>query len=1327
MHVKGNYSETIPVFENISYDRGLSNLQITDIDKDDLGYLWISTARGLNRYDGKTVEYYFFNPKDENSIQSDFINEVYCFDNRVFISTSRGVAVYDQKTEKVTRYSNRSISKQNCSFFRSDSTVYGCIKNTIYKFDCSEQLLLVEKVLPKNIEPGQFIVDEKSGAWFGSRKGTGIYHYEATTKTIKHYQLDKKVNVNTIFKEDNCFWLGTEQGIFIYNLIDDRLFEIEEQKEELTQLKDNNVCFIDRDNNQSLWIGTYDSGLYEYNEESGVVKKFSKSGNGSGLFSNSLVKHLIDDEDNLWVGSYNAGLFVKYKQRKNFNFSGSLNRVTENYFVNAIDKEQPKGLFYFATRNDGLIIYDENTKLKQAYNGRNSSILNNHVQAVMTAGNGDCWLGFPNGLQHFDYSKGKFSPPILLEHSVLCLSKSRNNQIFVSTSDFGFFILDAKGNILENIIDAGTNIRKIEHIGPGKSLIYSNGFGIYYYYHNNNKLEKISLKTDDITPYEGINIHCESDSVIWIGTLSLGVCRVNINTGKITKFDKGNGLPSNDILGFIEDKDGNLWLSTSFGLSCFYKKRKFINYFFNEGVRNQQFNYNSVMKDNFGILYFGGNFGITYFKPEEILQIDENPSTVIFSKLFVGNELVQPDDGAGILEKSLNFTEELVLNHHQNSFDIGFTTFNYSESDQVSYSCMLSGYEESWKNMGAVNQVSYTNIPPGKYTLKVKAKILYREWSPIKSIRIITKPSPYKTTLAYIVYGLIALTIIVITFIFVLREKLYRKELALKNYEFEREKEIGEMKLKFFTNISHEIRTPLTLIHGLSEIISKHDFKDKELIDLSFSLKKSTERLKLLVEQILSFRKLEKDTLDLVVKNENIHKIVNDIVFSFKYFAENKNVKLNVANLTGNRSFPLDKDKLDKIMINLLSNSLRHSRDGGNININLSLLSGSEAISEFSEISNTINEQKEGYLKISVGDDGYGIHVDEQDNVFDRYVSGKKNETNKTDYSGTGIGLNFTKRLIELHKGSVKLKSVENEGTAVSFILPISNKAYAINERDDSKTDSGQRVDNVGFLEAKKTENTPVYGMNKTILIVEDDADLNVFLRSCFEKKYKVLYAFNATDGLSLATEKLPDIIVSDVMMREVDEGIKFCKQIKDDILLSHIPVVLLTALVESQAHQQGLDSGADVYITKPFDIEVLMAQIKSLLENRERFQKSFATGVVAVNDEKTHNNSFLQKFNDLIEAGYNDPDFNIKTLSDKMNMSRATFYRKFVDLTSLSPHNFLRKYRINKAIELMENSDYNLTEISDLCGFNSQSNFSLAFKKEKDCTPKAYSMNVGK
>lgn len=1323
-------------FKNIGLENGLSNLSVSSFCEDDQGYIWIGTSRGLNRFDGNNFESYFFVDTDSTSLYHDFITSLILKEKKLFIGTNNGLNIYNIEKEKMERIGSMNASYAALTIW--DNVIYGAsVFSGLEYYDPEKNAMIHLGDVLNEININQLVDDKDNGIWCLPVNQNFLFLYNPTQNKLAKYELkideDKSgistLNCGTII--GNTLWIGTNSGILFFDTDQRKLLPIRELPESLTAMNNTEITCIEINKN-SIWIGTKTEGLYIYNLISKLVQHYNKDEINN--ISSSFIRTIFTDRNNnVWIGNFDTGIDVSFELRKNFNFDKVLNKYIDKKFVNSIVSDN-NGHLYIGTRNDGLIIYDINKKKYKNITKQNSPFSCNHIQAMILDSQGKLWIGTEENLYTLDPVNKKInliSLPFKVASDLSYLqynvgynsfTETHDAVMFISTGSKGILKFDLNGNFIGQIEKMGMNITQIVPAGESKYIVNSYGYGIFEYNTSNGSIISLTdkVKIDQKKTQEANTIFVGSDGIIWVGNFKYGLFRYDIQNNLFNSYTKKDGLPSNDVIGITEDINHRIWLSTSFGLSNFDKKNEFINYYLNEGTGNQQYHQRAVFNGGNGTIYFGGNNGLTYFNPRSLGPDNKQSPKIVLKSLNIFNKKVFPDDQSGLLYTNLAYTNKIRLNHKSSVFSIDFVGFDYIASDKLKYAYILEGFNDDWVYEQNRTRASYSNIEPGTYTFKVKAQNNSGIWSEkpaVLTIEII--PAPWKTTWAILIYFLAISSAVYSIFRIILRSKLYKHKLELEQREHVREKEMNDMKIKFFANISHEIRTPLTLIYGIVEklsIVSVSELKDTPILP---RLKYNTERLLKLVNQLLMFKELENDDLSLYIRKENILSLTRVFVEPFIFIAESKNIDLEFIFLINDLIIPFDQDKYEKILSNLLSNAIKFTSPGGTIKIIIDLKSQAEVIREYNSISTIQSLSPIDYIEIKVQDNGIGIPQKDIPEIFKRYKQVEGNVSSGPDYSGSGIGLNFTKRLIELHKGAIKVESTEGQSSTFSFVIPVSETVY---ENKDWVNES-QAIEISEYPEAPVPIEQPDMDVQAKILIVEDDTELNAFMKEGLSQSYRVVTAFNGSEGISLAKSQLPDLIVSDIMMPLLN-GVAMCQKIKEDALLSHIPVILLTAKSRIEDQISGYKHGADAYVVKPFNFELLKSQVDGLIKIRRLLQKSFRNGL-APNLQKSNLNqidiNFLQKMDLIIQERYVNYNFNIEDLAHGMNMSRSSFYRKFVNLTKISPNDYLRKYRINKSIDLMDQGIQNIGEISDLCGFSTQGNYSVAFKKEKGLTPKQF------
>jgi len=1322
---------------NISIKDGLSNLNTTSIVQDQLGYIWVATMRGLNRYNGCEFSHYYYNPKETNSINSNHINTLLSTEKgAIYVGSTSGLNVYNEKLDIFEDPFPPSFKNVAVwSLAEKNGWIYVGTGIGIFRFKSGEkELERIGKNWKGLLYLNKLFFDRSGKLWCCLDNNAGIACYDEQHDIFESYDLPDnagfraKNSVQSIFQvSDDVLMLSTKNGVSYFDT-KKKKFVYPAEFETLTKgLNGIEIRFIIEKEPFLYWIGTYRSGIYVYDKSRNTIKRYYSNDVSSGIHSNTYLESLTDRSGNVWLATFDVGLDVCFKQAKNFNFDPFLNQITKNKFVTGITQDKNRKLV-IATRENGFYIYDTETKTSENFNQQNSGLGYPYLRSIYIDSLNHYWIGLHYGLQIFYPEKRIFKTLAVPEPNngvVTILQVSK--QIFVGTDRQGLLVFDCDGNLIKQIDSCGDNITKIIRLKNDEILFSSFGKGNFDLNVHTLKIRKLEGIKGGVplgSDYS-ITLHCQDGQHLWLGTYNYGLFSYNLATREFKNFSISEGLPSSDIVGIEEDSNGNLWLSTSSGLARFNTGDNSVQTFFiQEGINNYQFHEKSSFKGKDGVIYFGGNSGLTYFSPSEMVSGNIESPEIILEKLYILNKLVVPGDKNKILTQALPYTREITLDYKDKLFSIDYVGLDFLSSGTLQYYYMLDGFDKDWYNVGNQRRVTYSNLSRGTYIFKVKAKNSAGEWAKNQAELIIhVKPAPWFSYMAWMFYIAFLASISLLIFRLWIKTFIYKKNLENEHYEHLREREINGMKQKFFTNISHELRTPLTLIYGLVTQLSQQEKLSPKLREYVQSLDINVDRLLKLINQLLTFKKIESESLTLWLENGNVNESVLKIVELFRLYAREKDIRIDVVE-ENSFIFWFDHDKLEKILSNLLSNAIKHSTKGGRIELIIRKISVEKAGLRYSQ---SVGLQGTNFVEICIKDSGTGIEEKDWETIFDRYKQIESEGRRQPDYSGTGIGLNFTKSLVELHKGKISMESKPDQGATFSFILPYDRSVFEPKDFADPIIPDDHLIISEKFSSGDESdapnELTILPDPDKVVLIVEDDPQLNNFLVNSLTNYYKIITAYDGEIGLKMVNQHLPDLVISDIMMPKMD-GFELTKSIKENKELCHIPVILLTAKSETSSQIAGMQSGADFYIAKPFNLNFLLAAIDSQLKNRRRIQEMFFSGMIPNLNKLEINHldiSFLSKLNFIIERELSNTDLDISFLAQNLNMGRSSFYRKFLSLTSLSPVAYIRKFRINKSIELMATGKYSLSEISDLSGFSSQSYFSTAFKQEKNVTPSEF------
>ncbi len=1312
------------LFKNISNKDGLSHSTVFSIVQDSTGYIWMATQDGLNRYDGYEFKVYRGDEK-HSSVTSNYIRSLFVDkDGWVWIGGNNGVSKYNEKTEQFINYPlfQQKQGRYITSIVQSQS-------GDLWAASYSGKLFRYTKSHDKFEELRLLWPDQNIGAKISTifandntvLIGTenGLFSLNEHDLTLSSLDIDtNKSPIRAIVQDtDGSYWLGSEgEGVFHVASDFSLLQQFKHSINNDNSLCNNNVRSLCFDDKGHLWIGTF-VGLSIFDNQAGNFSNYMEEFDRSYSLSQNSVRSIYKDADGgMWLGTFFGG--VDYFHPSNIKFdilnqNGGQLSLSDNV-VSAI-KEDEIGNFWILTNDDGLNYWDrsENKITVIRHNEKDlNSLSTNNLKSIEYGSDGKLLIGTHNaGLNYYDtHSKknivfraqGKVGD--ISDDNIYALLKDRNNQIWVGTwkglnlfnektQTFTPFHIDSNGQRLTS--------DQISYLfEDSRGRIWIGTFeGVNIFYPERNSFESFFATANNKMSLPGNEITCvyeDNKGRIWIGTRS-GLCVFDeIERNFISIND---GLPNHFVYGILEDDKGLLWISTNGGLACYNPTNKrFINYNKNDGIQDTQFNNYSFCKASTGELLFGGINGITLFNPINIQETQFN-NEVIFTEFSLFNQTIKPGENPQLLKHSLNHTQELNLNHNQNVFTIGFTAINYIDANKISYQFRLEGYDVDWRTSEVSRQAYYSNIKPGSYTFKVRAVIdgVVDDQS-LSSIQINVAAPWWLNNWAFAAYFIVFFTLLYTAYK-LLKERLKtQQQLRVERLEKHKITEVNQMKLQFFTNISHEFRTPLTLIISPLQKIIERKGADEWLNKQHDTIYRNAKRLLTLIDQLMDFRKSELGELQLNVAKDELVGFINEIYLSFALAASQNNIIYTFDSKEEKLLCLFDQSYIEKIAFNLLSNAFKYTPAGGTIGVSL--------------------YREDKWVVLQVKDSGNGIPSEKLSMIFERFYRIDENSSKP----GSGIGLALTKRLVELHHGHISASGEEGKGSVFTVRIPIDDSYYLLDnvqEQNEAK-EIQHHAPELSFDEATAISEEKEDKKTETILLVEDNKDIVEYLKDNLQVHYNILTAFNGKEALGFIYTEEPDLIVSDVMMPEMD-GLSFCKTIKQNVKTCHIPLILVTAKTSVDDQIKGHQLGADDYVIKPFEMNLLEAKIKNLIKTRKRLKELFSQSTNINPESIAFNNldkELLDKALEIVEKHLQDADFSVDLFAREMGMSRSNLHLKIKAITGASATDFIKKVRFNKALELLEENRYSVAEVSYMVGFNSPSYFSTSFKKYFDYLP---------
>lgn len=1322
------------VFSHITINEGLSQSTIFSIAQDKRGNMWFATYDGVNKYDGYTFTVYRHEYTNPHSIANDIAriittdsegtiwigthNGLSCYDDEkdifknfsyeihgnkvqvnaieeikngmLMIGTNQGLLFFDSNELKfVTTPIDKSIkSLIAASILKSGNVIYIGTESGLYLYDINKNNSkpLFEELKGKRI---QKILKQSANQLWIATEGNGLYLVNPKTNEIKNYRHEsgnpQSISSNYIrslaLDSQNRLWIGTFNDLNIYKESTNSFNKYSYDPMDSGSLSQNSIRSIFLDSQGGMWLGTYFGGLNYYHplkSRFGHIKQIPYQNS----LNDNVVSCIVEDKDkNIWVGTNDKGLNFYNTKNKHFTYhmlqEGNEASIGSNN-VKAVYIDEKDNLVYIGTHTGGLSVLHQNTKKVDHYTPQNSKLVDENIYAILPEENHKLLLGTLNGLTVFDTKKKEFTP----------IPKDKNGKAI-------------RNNHITSLFK---DSRKRLWIGA------ENGLSIYFF--KDNTLEELNIINND-SLLSNAFINCIMERVpgeYWVGT-RYGLYRIDEVKKEIKHFTTKDGLPNNVIYGILEDSFGRLWLSTNKGLTCFTPNTgNFRNFTETDGLQSNQFNNYSYCKLSGGEMMFGGINGITTFRPELLMDNPYTPPTVITGlKLF--NQDVNPDDETGILDNNISITPSITLTAAQSAFSLEFVVSNYISGHHNTFAYKLEGYDKEWYYVTDQRTVSYSNLPHGTYIFKVKAANSDGKWNDTATeLEIVILPVWYKTWWAILLFVAAGSALIIFIFRYFWMQKSMEAEIKMERMEKDKQEEVSQMKMRFFINISHELRTPLTLILApLQELMYR--VNDRWTRNQLQHIQRNANRLLHLVNQLMDYRRAELGVFELKAGKGNVSKLIEENFLFYDKLARHKDIHYTFNTEIGDKEFLYDGNYLELIINNLLSNAFKFTNEGKSITINL--------------------KEENNNLVITVTDTGVGIPLDKQGKIFERFFQVE------SEHLGSGIGLSLVQRLVELHHGKIELISEEGKGSSFSIHIPQDEANYKPEELKSQEEDNEKETTphstnskDMYFLDTEVINDAPENSNEKkkgTILIVEDNQEILQYLSSGLSDLYNVLQAHNGEEGLEmLKNNEETDVVVTDVMMPVMD-GIKMCRQIKQNIRTCHVPVIILSAKIDVKDQLEGLQVGADDYIPKPFSLSVLTAKIQNMIRTRRRIFEHYSKSLEVEPEKITFNamdEELLKRAVVIVEKNMDNIEFSTDEFARDMNMSRSNLHLKLKAITGESTIDFIRKIRFNEACKLLKDGRYTISEVSTMVGFNTPSYFATSFKKYFGCLPTEYIKN---
>ncbi|RKD17123.1 hypothetical protein BCY91_02970 [Pelobium manganitolerans] len=1325
------WAQQILNVQSLGIQNGLSNNSVRVVFQDQNGFMWFGTHDGLNRFDGYDFEIFRNSIHDTTSIPHNFIYSIAeGKKGELYIGTGQGISLYKPLYNTFSPvfikpyYGGASYKIQNsinCIKTDAQQNIFigtnglGFLIKEAGKKECTQIPLVNGKNISTGYNVAAISFDAQQQIWVFIAD-VGLFQYEKRSKKLVQISNAHR-DVSAMIADGNGnLWLGAESGLYRFDIKNGQW-----SRPSKNSILSNNISSLLLDKTGKLWLGLPGKGLAILNLQTDSLA-FIGGGHTQPSLSSQSVSHIFEDkEGRKWVATLNGGVNIIQPKQSKFrtvaNNPFSENSLTANFASTFFEDAQ--GQLWIGTESNGFSIWNRqgNSFKNYRYQAGKNSLSNNWVTSIKEDYLGNKWIGtFGGGINKFDPLSGTFKPYTcynpsanFVNRNVLQLLEDKNHDLWASTYGSGrlyrfnrqldrfevfdqslteiYFLTESKGDLL------GGNASHLVKIDP-----------------KNRKHQFFDIGK----PVRAI--HRDTDGKLWLGTEGGGLLQFDLAKGKVVKrYSTDDGLANNSILSILEDSHHNLWMSTFNGLIKFNtRNNKINNYYQEDGLQSNQFFYRSAEKLRSGEMVFGGVRGFNIFYPDSI-KAGRSLQPLVVTGIKVNGKLISAQSNY-VVATEADKIEKLRVPYDDAVISVNFAALNYTSPGSIEYAYYLEGWDKSWNYVGKQRSANYTSLHEGHYTLHIKSTNAAGLWSNNEKLLHITVLPPWwRTWWAYLVYALII-------FLTIRKFVLYQRDKERLNFEVQlaaskmaQEKELHDKKLSFFTHISHEFRTPLTLIiNPIKEFLNSKtgQVETRELIVVY----RNARRLLSLVDQLLHFQKANPDKLKL--SRFDALNLFKEIYLCFTQQAKSKNIGFDFIANEEQIEVIADKEKLEIAVFNLLSNAFKYTPSGKSIKISIS--------------------HDQNWVQVAVADTGAGISPETGEKIFSRFYQVGEKENHA---GGFGIGLYVVKEIMESHKGKVSYESELGKGSTFSLSFP----QYAALPADELVTaeeslplhvEERMEVETDAELATVQTEKSiapapeaDVVSEKSSILLVDDNEEIRNYIRNIFENDYQVMEASSAELAFEMIETELPNLVITDVVMGEMS-GVDLCQRIKEDAALMHVPVILLTSGSTAELKLKGIESGADDFITKPFEKEILVARVANLLRSRSNLHQHFYNQITLKADDYSVSpdlKKFLETCIAIVERHLDDKDFNVKQLADELDMSHSALYKKVKLISGKSVNEFIRFIRLRKVAQLFIDTDCKVNEGAYQAGFNDIRYFREQFAKVFGMNPSDYIKNYRK
>lgn len=1323
-------------FRSLTMEDGLSQSSVFAIMQDSDGFMWFGTRNGLNKYDGNHIKVYR-KTGDVNSLVNNDVRVLFWDKSKrcLWIGTSSGLSRFEPDVEHFTNY-------------HYDSTeLKGLTNNTIR----------------------HIYRDTKGRLWVGTAEGLNLYNDQTDSfkkiRTINDPILGlQKFAAKIIYEDqDQQLWVGTRKGIYLLNERngDWILEQAFPDSESHAGLNASHIKSINGDKQGNFWVGTHNNGIFKWDRKLNQIKNFRSE--HQSLSHNNIRSVAISPDGEIWAGTFGRlNRFDSKSERFQQDLTENTNGIfLVDYSVRAVFFDS-KGSLWIGTYYDGVKYFHKEINRFRRYqrnpigNGLNSNIINCFEETA----DGNLWIGTGGGgLNFLNRKNGRFSHYIPSTDEAGSISGNHikailedGDKVWIGTFEEGLNVLDRKTNqfvhfkhheLDQNTLSNNNVYSLLKHQNKLWIATYGGGLNIFapsenrFYHYRNKGNNTNSVSSDEcriLFKDHGQNIWLGSekgldlvelddsmnltvkqvlkdikvytitetrDHSIWVGTYFNGLIRLTPDRQSQQRYTTEDGLPGNAIMGILEDDLGVLWLSTKNGLSKFNPSNATsTTYGYADGLSHLEFNFNAYCKTQGGEMLFGGINGLTLFHPDSIVPNLTIPP-IVFTELKVHNKVIAPHDESGFLSKSLDRTEVLTFKYNEANFSIGFAALDYFKPKYNNYAYQLICLDEDWNYTVGEVQANYTLQKHGTYTFRLRGGNGDGIWNPMeRTLMIKVLPPPWLSGWAYGIYFVLMVSIIYAAYYF-LRLK---HKLQIKQVEKKQQDALHQIKLRFFTNITHELRTPLTLILGPVEDLLGKGHLSLKLEKQLGGIRENARRLLSLVNQLLVFRKLDSEHSQLSVSKQNVVSFLKKIFASFQEVARINEIDYHFLCDEPIIEVWYDSEKIEKVIFNLLSNAFKYTPRGGAISLTIQRTSTN--------------------LIVRVMDNGIGIEPKLHTQIFKRFY--EKEATFEHSFKGTGIGLAISKQLIELHQGQISVESTLDEGATFTIELLLGKGHFPAESIAETPINLEEQATKTTLTKGSVFSSLTKQRNKSSVLVVEDNLELVDYIAGLLKDQFKVFTATNGQDGFKVAKEKMPDLIISDVMMPIMD-GIELCEHLKTNIETSHIPIILVTAH-QTTYKTKGLQIGANDFIVKPFSSEELILKIQNLIRIQKSIHQKFRRSTTLVPQQiavTSADEQFLEKAMQIVENHIDNTSFAVEQFAYELAVSRPLLFNKVKSLTGLTPNNFIKTIRLKRAAQLLKQQKLTVSEVAYKVGFRDPKYFSKCFQQHFQKTPSKFALEL--